>query len=67
MKPTVSRVRSIIYSCPIHDDCAVELVFGEDEEDRIPFPDPALKPVAMREFPDLVPIEAKHLKRRAPA
>jgi hypothetical protein len=38
------------------------VVFGKESDGRIPFPDPALKQVAERDFPGLVPIEEKHLK-----
>ena len=39
------------------------MVFGKESDGRIPFPDPALKQIAERDFPGLVPIEEKHLKR----
>ena len=48
-------------ACPIHRGCTIELVFGDDTDRRIPLPDPTLKQIAERDFPDLVPIEAKHL------
>ena len=38
------------------------MVFGKESDGRIPFPDPALKQIAERDFPGLVPIEEKHLK-----
>ena len=63
----VRSVKIIVSACPIHRGCTLELIFGEEEEGRIPFPDPALKHVAEHDFPDLVPIEAKHLISRARA
>ena len=42
----------------------IQLVFGEDADRRIPLPDPTLKQIAERDFPDLVPIEAKHLQAK---
>ncbi len=47
-------------ACPIHRGCTIELVFGDDTDRRIPLTDPTLKQIAERDFPDLVPIEAKH-------
>jgi hypothetical protein len=58
-------VKIIISACPIHRGCTLEVIFGEKQEGRIPFPDPTLKNGAERDFPDLVPIEAKHLAGRA--
>jgi hypothetical protein len=55
-------VKYILSACPIHPGCAIQVVFGGDTNRRIPFPDPALKQIAERDFPGLVPIEAKHLK-----
>jgi hypothetical protein len=57
-------MKYILSACPIHRGCLSEVVFGEDEDERIPFPDPALKDIADRDFPDLVPIQAKHITRR---
>ena len=68
MRPISASVKSIISCCRIHPDCIVEVMFGEEADGhaRIPFPDPALKPIAERDFPDLVPIEAKHQRRKIP-
>jgi hypothetical protein len=41
----------------------IEVLFGERAGDRIPWPDPDLKPDAERDFPGLVPIHLKHLPR----
>jgi hypothetical protein len=38
------------------------VVFGDGAKERIPFPDPARKPIAERDFPDLVPIQTEHHK-----
>lgn len=62
-----SGLKSIISACPIHGDCVLEVIFGPEEDGRIPFPDPALRPMAEYDFPGLVPIEARHLSRRRPA
>jgi hypothetical protein len=43
------------------------VVFGKTSERRAPWPDPDLKPIAEREFPGLVLIEAEHLRRRSGA
>jgi hypothetical protein len=59
-----SGLRSIISACPIHDDCTIEVMFGREEDGRIPFPDPALRPIAKVDFPGLVPSEARHLSRK---
>jgi hypothetical protein len=53
-------MKYILSSCPIHSGCMIEVVFGEDEDERIPFPDFALKDIADRDFPGLVPIEVEH-------
>jgi hypothetical protein len=58
----VRGVKYILSACPIHPGCTIQVVFGGDTNRRIPFPDPALKQIAERDFPGLVPIEAKHLK-----
>jgi hypothetical protein len=54
-------VKIIFSSCPIHRDCTIEVIFGEEAEGRIPFPDPALKRDAERDFQELVPIGVNHL------
>jgi hypothetical protein len=54
-------VKIIFSSCPIHRDCTIEVFFGEEAEGRIPFPDPALKRDAERDFQELVPIGVNHL------
>ena len=59
-----SGLKSIISPCPIHPDCAIEVIFGPEQDGRIPFPDPALQPMAEHDFPGLVPIEARHLSRK---
>ena len=53
-------MKCIISACPIHPGCSIQVVFGDDANERIPFPDPALKPIAERDFPELVPIQAEH-------
>jgi hypothetical protein len=53
-------MKYILSACPIHRGCTIEVVFGDDANERIPFPDPALKPIAEHDFPDLVPIQAEH-------
>jgi hypothetical protein len=61
---TIARaepVKIIFSSCPIHRDCTIEVIFGEEAEGRIPFPDPALKRDAERDFQELVPIGVNHL------
>ena len=58
----VDGVKHILSACPIHRGCTIQVVFGGDTNRRIPFPYPALKQIAERDFPGLVPIEAKHLK-----
>ena len=55
-------MKYILSACPIHRGCTIQVVFGGDTNRRIPFPDPALKQIAERDFPCLVPIEEKHLK-----
>jgi hypothetical protein len=55
-------MKYILAACSIHRGCTIQVVFGKESDGRIPFPDPALKHVAERDFPGLVPIEAKHLK-----
>jgi hypothetical protein len=54
-------VKVIFSSCPIHRGCTIEVIFGEEAEGRIPFPDPALKRDAERDFQELVPIGVNHL------
>ena len=54
-------MKIIFSSCPIHRDCTIEVIFGEGAEGRIPFPDPALKRDAQRDFHELVPIGVNHL------
>jgi hypothetical protein len=54
-------VKIIFSSCPIHRGCTIEVIFGEEAEGRIPFPDPALKRDAERDFKGLVPIGVNHL------
>jgi hypothetical protein len=54
-------VKIIFSSCPIHPGCTIEVIFGEETEGRIPFPDPALKRDAERDFQELVPIGVNHL------
>lgn len=60
----VRGVKYILSACHIHRGCTIEVVFGDDTDRRIPLPDPTLKQIAERDFPDLVPIEAKHLKAK---
>ena len=55
-------MRYILSACPIHRGCTIQVVFGDDSNRRIPFPDPALKLIVERDFPGQVPIEAEHLK-----
>ena len=55
------HVKIIFSSCPIHPGCTIEVIFGEEAEGRIPFPDPALKRDAERDFQELVPIGVNHL------
>jgi len=57
-------MKYILSACPIHRECTIQVVFGKDSVGRIPFPDPALKHIAERDFPGLVPIEEKHLKSK---
>jgi hypothetical protein len=57
-------VKIIFSSCPIHPGCTIEVIFGEEAEGRIPFPDPALKRDAERDFQELVPIGVNHLGGR---
>ena len=54
-------VKIIFSSCPIHPGCTIEVIFGEEAEGRIPFPDPALRRDAERDFQELVPIGVNHL------
>jgi hypothetical protein len=54
-------VKIIFSSCPIHRGCTIEVIFGDETEGRIPFPDPALKRDAERDFQELVPIGVNHL------
>ena len=61
-KPGRCGMKYILSACPIHRECTIQVVFGGDINRRIPFPYPALKQIAERDFPGLVPIEAKHLK-----
>jgi hypothetical protein len=56
----VRGMKYTLSACPIHRGCTIELVFGDDTDRRIPLSDPTLKQIAERDFPDLVPIEAKH-------
>jgi hypothetical protein len=53
----------ILSRCEIHRGCIIEVFFGEKAGDRIPWPDPDLKPDAERDFPGLVPIHLKHLPK----
>lgn len=55
-------MRYMLSACPIHRGCTIQVVFGDDTNGRVPFPDPALKQIADEDFPGLVPIEAEHLK-----
>jgi hypothetical protein len=55
-------MKYILSACPIHRGCTIQVVFGKESDGRIPFPDPALRQMAERDFPGLVPIEAEHLK-----
>ena len=55
-------MKYFLSACPIHRGCTIQVVFGKESDGRIPFPDPALKQIAERDFPGLVPIEEKHLK-----
>jgi hypothetical protein len=59
----VRGMKYTLSACPIHRGCTIELVFGDDTDRRIPLPD-TLKQIAERDFPDLVPIEAKHLQAK---
>jgi hypothetical protein len=64
---TIARaepVKIIFSECPIHRGCTIEVIFGEESEGRIPFPDPALKRDAERDFQELVPIGVNHLGGR---
>ena len=54
-------MKIIFSSCPLHRGSTIEVIFGEEEEGRIPFPDPALKSDAERDFQELVPIGVNHL------
>lgn len=54
-------MKIIFSSCPIHRCCTIEVIFGEEAEGRIPFPDPALKRDAERDFQELVPIGVNHM------
>ena len=54
-------MKIIFSTCPIHRGCTIEVIFGEEAEGRIPFPDPALKRDAERDFQELVPIGVNHL------
>lgn len=54
-------MKIIFSSCPIHRGCTIEVIFGEEAEGRIPFPDPALKRDAERDFQELVPVGVNHL------
>lgn len=63
----VLRMKFILSPCPIHQECTIHVVFGKTSERRAPWPDPDLKPIAEREFPGLVLIEAEHLRRRSGA
>ena len=56
-------MKCIISACPIHRQCILQVVFGRESDGRIPVPDPALTPIAERDFPGLVPIAAKHFNR----
>ena len=51
----------ILSSCAIHRGCTIEVIFGEEAEGRIHFPDPALKRDAERDFQEQVPIGVNHL------
>jgi hypothetical protein len=59
----VGGMKYILSACPIHRGCTIQVVFGKESDERIPFPNPALKQIAERDFAGLVPIEEKHLKR----
>lgn len=61
----VRGVKYLLAACPIHRGCTIQVVFGDDTDRRIPFPDPSLKQIAEQDFPGLVPIEAEHLKSDA--
>ena len=54
-------MKMILSSCAIHRGCTIEVIFGEEAEGRIPFPDPAPKRDAERDFQELVPIGVNHL------
>jgi hypothetical protein len=53
-------MKSISARCPIHQTCRVVVFFGNEADGRIPFPDPALIPIAEQDYPGLVPIRAEH-------
>ena len=57
----------ILSACRIHRRCTLRVVFGPDAHQRIPLPDPHLEQVTERDFPGLVPTEAKHLKAKSRA
>lgn len=63
----VRGMKYILSTCPIHRGCTLQVVFGPDADQRIPLPDPHLEQVAERDFPGLVPTEAKHLKGKSRA
>jgi hypothetical protein len=60
-------MKVILAGCPIHQGCTIQVVFGKSSGKRAPWPDPDLKPIAEREFPGLVLIEAEHLPKRSSA
>ena len=53
-------MKYIVSTCPIHSACTIQVVFGADADERIPYPDPDLKEIAERDFPDLVPVRVQH-------
>jgi hypothetical protein len=60
-------MKFILSACPIHQGCTIQVVFGKTSGRRAPWPDPDLKPIAEREFPGSVLIEAEHLRQRSSA
>ena len=57
-------VKMILSRCEIHRGCTIEVFFGDGADGRIPNPHPGLNRDAERDFPGLVPIEAKHLESK---
>jgi hypothetical protein len=66
-KEVLRCMKFILSACPIHQGCTIQVVFGKTSGRRAPWPDPDLKPIAEREFPGSVLIEAEHLRQRSSA